>query len=268
MKRFLLFLLLLPVAFALPQPIGYVNDFANIIEPEWEEQLNALIGEIEKNTTVEIAIVTVKTLEDNTPEGLALAYLEQWGVGKKGTDNGLVILVALEEHKWRIEVGYGLEGTITDSISGRIGRHELVPYFKQGNYGEGLYNEVYVAPLRDWIGVIVFFYVWCLFFFMGFIEIIPNKKVRKGVGYTAFGIGFLASWLAVPLSFAFAMAGFTVFFLIAFLLTETRRPSHLPRGTQIWWGGSRGFGGIGGSSGGFGGFGGGGGGGGGAGGGW
>lgn len=286
MKKLLLLLILATSVFALPQPIGYVNDFAEVIEPEWEEKLNTLIGEIEKNTTVEISIVTVQNLDGQAPEQLALQYLEEWGVGK-ANDNGLVILVAPQERKYRIEVGYGLEGTIPDSIAGRIGRHELQLYFKQGKYGEGLYSAVtiigglasgnpevvaetqnYVAPMRDWLGAIVFIYIWCLFFFVGFIEIIPNRKARRGVGFTAFTLGILGSILVTPLTLAFALGGFTMFFLVAFLQIEARRPSKLPGHPRVWWGGPGGFGGLGRGAGGFGGFGGGHGGGGGAGGGW
>ncbi len=135
LKTFLLF-----ITVQLPNPVGYVNDFAGIIEPEWERKCEAVIREIEEKTGAEVAIVTVNTIEPYaTIEDYAVELFEKWGIGKKGEDNGVLILVALKEKKIRIEVGYGLEGAIPDGLAGEIIRKTIIPFFRQGKFGEGLY---------------------------------------------------------------------------------------------------------------------------------
>jgi uncharacterized protein len=137
-------MILIPVANAIeyPSPVGYVNDFANILSPSDIARLNSELTAIEKNTTVEIAIVTVDSLQGMSVEEYAVKLFEKWGIGKKGKDNGLLILVAKNEREYRIETGYGLEGTINAARAGRIGREILEPNFKKGEYGEGLYEAV------------------------------------------------------------------------------------------------------------------------------
>ncbi len=140
-----LFLLLISIfVYAeLPNYRGYVNDFANILSSSEETQLTAIINEIEKNTSVEIAIVTIDTTES---EGGINQYAERlfakWKIGKKGEDNGLLILVSVKERLVRIEVGYGLEGYIPDLETKRIREEFINPKFKEGDYGQGLINSI------------------------------------------------------------------------------------------------------------------------------
>jgi uncharacterized protein len=140
----LLFLICIHIANAIeyPSPTGYVNDFANILSPGDIARLNSEIAAIEKATTVEIAIVTIDTLQGVSVEEYAVKLFEKWGIGKKSNDNGLLILVAKNEREYRIETGYGLEGTINAARSGRIGRETIEPNFKKGEYGRGLYEAV------------------------------------------------------------------------------------------------------------------------------
>ena len=140
----LLFLIFIPIANAVeyPSPAGYVNDFANMLSPGDIARLNNEITAIEKDTTVEIAIVTVDSLQGVSVEEYAVKLFEKWGIGKKGNDNGLLILVAKNEREYRIETGYGLESIINAARAGRIGREILEPNFKKGEYGEGLYEAV------------------------------------------------------------------------------------------------------------------------------
>lgn len=137
-----LFLFSIVLAVDYPNCIKYVTDTANVIEPEWKEKINALAGEIEKNTTNEIAVVTVKNLEGLSVEEYGNKLFQQCGIGKKEKNNGILILTAMDDRKWRIEVGYGLEGTINDARAGEIGRTYITEYFKQEKYGEGLYLTV------------------------------------------------------------------------------------------------------------------------------
>jgi len=139
------FLLVIRPVFAkvdLPAPAGYVNDFAEILSPEFEATLNQNITDFEAKTTDEISVVTIKSLGDMTVEEYAVELFQQWGIGKKSKDNGLLLLIAPAERKVRIEVGYGLESIITDGRSGEILDVQFVPEFKKGNYETGVLNTV------------------------------------------------------------------------------------------------------------------------------
>ncbi len=129
---------LVPAAAAFSAPSGYVNDFADVISDGMEGALASRIAAIEKNSTAEIALVTVRTLENLTIEEYAVKLFDAWGIGKKGKDNGLLILVAPSEREWKIEVGYGLEGTINDAAAGRVGRECFIENFRAAMFGEGL----------------------------------------------------------------------------------------------------------------------------------
>lgn len=126
----------------LPAPSGFVNDFAGVIKQNEKTELENLLTDFEKQTTNEIAIATVKNMNGDYIENFAVKAFEEWKVGKDGKDNGILILVAVEERKVRIEVGYGLEGDITDARAGDIIRQEITPEFRNGNYGAGLKNAV------------------------------------------------------------------------------------------------------------------------------
>lgn len=123
-----------------PQPIGYVNDFAKVMSSESIINLNNLIGQLKSKTTAEIAVVTLNSLDGYPIEDIGLAIGRDWKLGAKGKDNGLVIVVAPSERKMRIEIGYGLEGYLTDAHAGRIRDNYMTPFFKQGNYDQGIMN--------------------------------------------------------------------------------------------------------------------------------
>ena len=125
-----------------PSSQGYVSDFAGLLSPASKAQLEARLSQLEKETTVEIAVVTIKSLEGHSVEDYASRLFEQWGVGKKGKDNGVLFLVAAEDREVRIEVGYGLESVITDGRAGRILDNDVVPHFKNGDYETGILSGV------------------------------------------------------------------------------------------------------------------------------
>ncbi|MDP8299571.1 MAG: TPM domain-containing protein [Candidatus Tantalella remota] len=132
------------------RPVGFVNDFANIISANTRAQLNGLLSMVERQTTVEMTVVTVKTTAPLNIEQYAVGLFQKWGIGKKGKDNGVLILVASGDRKVRIEVGYGLEGAVTDLKSKMIINELMVPAFKQGDYGAGIASAV--AALTGIIG--------------------------------------------------------------------------------------------------------------------
>jgi uncharacterized protein len=142
----IILLLLLPVASAsYPKLNAFVTDNANIIDPVYGAQIKDLAQKIENESTVEIAVVTVDSLDGEPIEMYAANLFEQAGIGKKDKDNGLLILVAKQEREYKFEVGYGLEGTITDSMKVNIGDRIIVPNFRNGEYGKGIYDSIVVV---------------------------------------------------------------------------------------------------------------------------
>lgn len=124
------------------EPVGWVNDFAGVISPEYIDKLNFLITDVEQKTSSEIAVVTVDSISPYDETGYARLLFDKWKPGKKGKDNGILILLAIKERRWRIETGYGVEGVLPDALCSEIGRNIMAPYFKQGRYGDGLYDGV------------------------------------------------------------------------------------------------------------------------------
>lgn len=138
------FLLFFGFAYAqdIPQPAGWVNDFANVISPDYKGKLTSLIQELEQKTSAEIFVVTVNSIAPYDEKEYARSLFDNWKPGKKGKDNGVLVLLAIKERRWRIETGYGIEGILPDGLCGEIGRNYMVPYFKEGKYSEGLYYGV------------------------------------------------------------------------------------------------------------------------------
>src|SRR5437667_8404270 len=116
-------------------PNGYVSDLAGVITPEARTRLEALCSEVEQKTGAQLAIVTVQSLEGEIVENYAVGLFKQLGVGSKKDNRGVLLLVAPNERKYRIEVGYGLEPVINDARAGDAGR-AMVPYLRQGDYGK------------------------------------------------------------------------------------------------------------------------------------
>jgi uncharacterized protein len=125
-----------------PQPYGWVNDFANVISDDYRSKISDLIRELEEKTSAEIAVVTAESIAPYDEKGYARLLFDKWKPGKKGKDNGVLVLLAVRERRWRIETGYGVEGILPDGLCGEIGRNYMVPYFKEAKYGEGLYYGV------------------------------------------------------------------------------------------------------------------------------
>jgi uncharacterized protein len=139
-----LWLLLSVLLFAvLPASTGrHVSDFADLLTPTEEAELEQLCITVEAKTTAEIAVVTVRSLDGLTVEEYANALFNSWGIGKRETNNGVLLLVALDERRMRIEVGYGLEPLLTDSLAGEIRDTEILPSFRQLKYNQGIANGV------------------------------------------------------------------------------------------------------------------------------
>ncbi len=124
---------------AKPNPPRLVNDFAHVLTPAQVQALENKLVAYDDSTSNQIAVVTINTVEDYAIEDVALQILRRWGVGGQAKkDNGIVLLVAVKDHKVRIEVGYGLEGAVPDITANTIIENDIVPNFKEGNYYSGL----------------------------------------------------------------------------------------------------------------------------------
>lgn len=143
MRKFLLLPILLllfvvPVQAAqVPQLRAHVNDYAHLLSPQASAQLEQELTAFEKSDSTQIAVLTIPSLEGENLEEYSIKVVEAWQIGQKGKDNGALLLVAAQERKVRIEVGRGLEGKLTDLVSGRIVRNEISPAFKRGDFDGG-----------------------------------------------------------------------------------------------------------------------------------
>ncbi len=146
MKRtlsiFLLLALLIPLfGLQVPKQSGNaVNDYANLFTSTQRNQLESKLREIERKTSSQVAILTVKTLNGEPIESYSIKVADQWKLGTKGKDNGVLVVVSKNERKVRIEVGYGLEPVITDLEAHYIINKTIIPEFRKGNYFQGLYT--------------------------------------------------------------------------------------------------------------------------------
>jgi len=123
-----------------PRPQGAVSDFASVIPADTKKIMENLAEELLQKTGTAVVVATVKTIGDSDPDTYANELYENWGIGKKGEDKGVLIFLAVEERRVRIETGYGVEGILPDGLVGSILDEYVVPYLKQNDYGKGLLN--------------------------------------------------------------------------------------------------------------------------------
>jgi uncharacterized protein len=121
-----------------PEPGGHVNDFANVIPSEIEQKIETICLEVQQKTGAEIAVVTVETVGDEEYSEYANKLFAAWGIGEKGKNNGVLLFNTTQERKLWIEVGYGLEGILPDGLVGSILDDYVLPYYHEGDYGQGL----------------------------------------------------------------------------------------------------------------------------------
>jgi uncharacterized protein len=134
-----LFCLILPLsALEVPPLTAPVTDLADLLSSEQAEQLNDMLLDFETETSNQFAVLIIPSLEGEVLESYSIRVAEAWALGQADKDNGLLLLVALAERRLRIEVGYGLEGVLTDAFCGRVIDNTIVPYFKTERYFEGI----------------------------------------------------------------------------------------------------------------------------------
>jgi len=277
----LILILSLPAVLAqIPAYKGYVTDNANILG-EYGPQIEKLCEEIEKNTTAEVAILTIESLEERPVEEYALEVARNWGIGKEQKDNGLLLLISVKDRKYRFETGYGLEGVLPDAKTGRIGRYILTPAFRQEEYGKGLHEAITEikgilqedpniiakykpTTMSTFGGLIVFGYLILLL-----VILIATEKLKKHKWKTRAGAdaAIIIGSIFLGLTFFIISLVMSIMFWILAAQISWMAKHGKSGGPRIIWGGfGRSSGGLG--RGGFGGFGGGGFGGGGSSGGW
>ncbi len=131
-----------------PAPLGHVSDFAHVVSAEEAASIENLLTQLEQKTGSQVAVVTVPSVEGGDVDGAAVDLFKTWGIGRKGKDDGVLILASIQDRHMRIEVGYGIESILPDGKAGEIIRGLITPSFKQGKYGEGLlYGASAVAKI-------------------------------------------------------------------------------------------------------------------------
>lgn len=145
MKRLtglLLVALTLFAAISFPKLTGRVVDNANLLTPQQEASITAQLAALENDTTDQLVVVTLPSLQGYDIAEYGYQLGRHWGIGQKGKDNGILLIVAPNERKVRIEVGYGLEGVVTDAVAAEIIQNLILPAFKRGAYAEGIQTGV------------------------------------------------------------------------------------------------------------------------------
>ena len=124
------------------RPEGTVSDYAGMISPAARARLEEKLRRFEQETTTQVAVVTFQSLEQESLEDFSIRLAEAWKIGQKEKDNGVILLIFKEDRAVRIEVGYGLEGVLTDAVSKLIIENEIVPRFRQGKFDEGIEGAI------------------------------------------------------------------------------------------------------------------------------
>lgn len=133
-------------------PQFYINDYANLLTNETKDYILKTSIALEKETTAQVVVVTVPSLEGQSIEEYAVELFRKYGIGTKENNNGLLLLLALEERKFRVEVGYGLEEVLTDGLTGRYQDEYIIPYLKENKWDEGIKNSynAFVKKICDY----------------------------------------------------------------------------------------------------------------------
>lgn len=244
--------------FTIPNNEWYVTDKVGVFSETQKADLNTKIQEIEKSSSIEIAVLVVPTVDDD----INLAAVDvgnQWGVGKKGQDNGLVLLIAVDDRKWSLQVGYGLEGTLPDLVTKQIGEARFPPNFRNGDYYQGILEmlddvswyiqqdptivQSYSQTSQSTIGnsfneryleFVFFFFIFSISVFGSLVTVASStknkKRKMKKYGRLMYMGGGIVLWLVVALviPFVFAICVSYLFLLFSVLGSLYGR-------TSSWW---------------------------------
>lgn len=263
------------------KPLGRVSDFAEVISENQETQLAGLLDYISASQGAEILVATVASLDGQDVDSYANQLFNQWGIGDKEKDNGVLFLIAPNDRKVRIEVGYGLEPVLTDGRCGRILDEQVLPAFKTGDYGRGALNgctqimnflmnrdslEAEPGPNRpslpaassdepSWqmkVGIVLFF---ALFITLGFLALGSGLGKGGEPFFVLWGAGFGGIPLVMSVIFG-AVMNFPIYILPAWavlmfivgisrgkkFLKAALASGHVQVNGRTYYGGGSGFG--------------------------
>jgi uncharacterized protein len=279
MKTFcvIVMMMLLPhlaCAVEVPQLRGRVNDYANMLSPGVSQRLEQVLADFESSDSTQIVVLTINSLEGESLEGYSIKVAEAWQIGRAKLDNGAILLISKQEHKIRIEVGRGLEGVLTDLVSGRIIRGDMAPHFKNNDYDTGITAGVYsiikvvrgeykaqprdlkqVKKSAEPVYTLLIFLLVAVIFLGSFSKFLGGAVAAAGLPL----IGFLTfPGLGIVVLALMGAAGFVIGIVVSFLFGRGGRGFGGPFIGGGFGGGGSGGSGFGGFSGGGGGFGGGG----------
>lgn len=264
-----LFLTRPTVAATYPSPTGNISDFSGTLNQQQIATINQNLQNYRDTTKNEIAVAVVKDLGGDTIENYAVKLFEQWKIGQKTKDNGVLLLVAINDHKLRIEVGYGLEPVLTDAKSGDIIRNVITPKFKQNDYYGGISDGVTAIEntisgqavptasetaqnngnsLDNWLGILsfaLFFSFWA----MAAILRIITKELASIPGFWAGPIGGViagvviglftgSTILIIVLALVLGLIGFVLDFFASniYHALDTKNKSSFLGRTLFFWG--------------------------------
>jgi uncharacterized protein len=254
------------------KPQSFVSDYAEMLSFQARQNLEVKLVQFEKETSNEIAVVTINNLKEDTIENFSGKLFEEWGIGKKDKNNGVLILISKEDREMRIEVGYGLEGALTDAQSYWIIQNIMGPAFRAQDYDKGITEAVdkiiaatkgeYIvssnesAPINN-LAFLKFIFYFLLFTFPIFASILARSKSWWLGGVIGFLIGLififiLSLVMGVIITVALTLLGL----LFDYMVSKEYQKAKVFGRSPIWWAGGGGFARRG-SSGGFSGFGGG-----------
>ena len=260
-------------------PASYVNDFAHVLGTETRQTLESELTQFDASTTNQIAVAIIPSLKDDYIENYAVKLFEEWKIGTKKNNNGVLLVVAVAEHKLRIEVGYGLEGALPDSLAQKIIDDEMTPRLRDGDYNGAIASAVHAimsatrgeytgsqqhssASILQWLYDNSTFLIFVPIFIFQFLASILARSRSWWAGgiigiVFAIAVGFFA-----PLDTVFTLILATLFggfgFVFDYIVSNAYHSAKNSDSIPPWWAGGGGFGGSSGSSsGGFGGFGGG-----------
>ena len=214
-----------------PPLTGRVVDDAGVLDTWTQSELTDMLSAHEGATGEQVVVVTLDSLQGYTIEDYGYQLGRHWGIGQKGKNNGVLLIVAPKEHKVRIEVGYGLEGELTDAISRRIIDNSILPSFKRGDFNAGVLAGT-----------------------TSILQVLGGNSPDIGVPATSFGENQFNPAVSNKSFFRppdnFALAAVVLFFLIPLIVTVLLVGGFIRSGQKVQWGGSHGWDSYGGSSGG------------------
>lgn len=220
-------------AFALeiPELKGRVNDYANMFKAQEVVAMETRLEKHEQETSNQIVVLTIPSLQGQVLEEFSIKVAEKWKIGQKGKDNGVIIIIAKDDKKIRIEVGRGLEGVLTDLLSGRI-IQDMIPHFKNGNAYQGITvgidnvikaiageykGDGKTGKKTDYTSEIAIGALFIVAVIAGFVHLVFGGVVGAvGAPFIAVGLLHMGAWAILPA----ILVGFIIGLIARFIITD------------------------------------------------